>query len=183
MSDAAAAGTPTLRDWSLVYEGFDPGQEPLREALCALGNGRFASRGAAPEASADGTHYPGTYAAGVYNRLKSEVAGREVEDESLVNLPNWLHLAFRIEDGEWFDVRKVELADYRQALDLRRAVLTRTVRFRDAEGRETAIAQRRILSMANPNVFALQMTLLPVNWSGQVTFRSALDGRVSSSGV
>ena len=183
MSDAAAAGSPTLSGWSLVYEGFDPGQEPLREALCALGNGRFASRGSAPEASADGTHYPGTYAAGVYNRLKSEVAGRTVEDESLVNLPNWLHLAFRIEDGEWFDVREVELADYRQALDLRHAVLTRTVRFRDADGRQTALTQRRFLSMANPNVFALQMTLLPVNWSGRVTFRSALDGRVSNGGV
>ena len=183
MSDAAAAGTPTLSHWSLVYEGFDPGQEPLLEALCALGNGRVASRGAAPEASADGTHYPGTYAAGVYNRLKSEVAGREVEEESLVNLPNWLDLAFRIEDGEWFDVREVELADYRQTLDFRRAVLTRTVRFRDAEERETVIAQRRFLSMASPNVFALQMTLLPVNWSGRVTFRSGLDGRVSNSGV
>jgi trehalose/maltose hydrolase-like predicted phosphorylase len=183
MNDAAAAGTPTLSRWSLVYEGFDPAQEPLREALCALGNGRFASRGAAPEAGADGTHYPGTYAAGVYNRLKSEVAGREVEDESLVNLPNWLHLAFRIEDGEWFDVREVELAEYRQTLDLRRAVLTRRVRFRDGEGRETAIAQQRFLSMANPNVFALRMTLLPVNWSGRVTFRSALDGRVSNGGV
>ena len=183
MSDAAAAGTPTLSRWSLVYEGFDPGQEPLREALCALGNGRFASRGAAPEASADGTHYPGTYAASVYNRLKSEVAGREVEEESLVNLPNWLHLAFRIEDGEWFDVREVELVDYRQALDLRRAVLTRRVRFRDAEGHETVVAQQRFLSMARPNVFALEMTLLPVNWSGRVTFRSALDGRVSNGGV
>ena len=27
------------------------------------------------------------------------------------------------------------------------------------------------------------MTLLPVNWSGRVTFRSALDGRVSNGGV
>ncbi|MGH2982977.1 MAG: glycoside hydrolase family 65 protein [Solirubrobacterales bacterium] len=183
MSDAVAAGAPTLRDWSLVYEGFDPGQEPLREAVCALGNGRFASRGAAPEGSADGTHYPGTYAAGLYNRLTSEVAGREVDDESIVNLPNWLHLTFRIEDGEWFDVREVELVEYRQELDLRRAVLTRRVRFRDAEGRETAIVQHRLVSMANANVFALQTTLLPVNWSGLVTFRSALDGRVSNDGV
>ena len=35
--------------------------------------------------------------------------------------------------------REVELAEYRQELDLRRAVLTRRLRFRDAEGRETAI--------------------------------------------
>nr|WP_238165720.1 hypothetical protein [Kribbella sp. VKM Ac-2527] len=32
-------------------------------------------------------HYPGTYAAGCYNRLVSRVARREVENEDLVNLP------------------------------------------------------------------------------------------------
>jgi hypothetical protein len=33
--------------WSLVYEGFDPGREGMREALCALGNGYVTTRGAA----------------------------------------------------------------------------------------------------------------------------------------
>ncbi len=33
--------------WSLVYDGFDPAREGIREALCALGNGYFATRGAA----------------------------------------------------------------------------------------------------------------------------------------
>ncbi|MGZ5331665.1 MAG: trehalose-phosphatase, partial [Solirubrobacterales bacterium] len=120
---AASAMPPVLSGWSLAYEGFDPAQEPLREALCTLGNGRFASRAAAPEADADGVHYPGTYAAGCYNTLTSEVAGREVEDESIVNLPNWLPLSFRIEDGEWLDLSAVELHEYRQVLDLRRALL------------------------------------------------------------
>lgn len=174
---------PVLSGWSLAYEGFDPAQEPLREALCTLGNGRFASRAAAPEADADGVHYPGTYAAGCYNTLTSEVAGREVEDESIVNLPNWLPLSFRIEDGEWLDLSAVELHEYRQVLDLRRALLMRRLRFRDAEGRETEMTERRFLSMANPNLAALQTTLLPVNWSGGVTFRSALDGRVVNGGV
>ncbi len=183
MIDPAGAGAPALSGWSLAYEGFDPAQEPLREALCTLGNGRFASRGAAPEATAGGVHYPGTYAAGCYNRLTSEVAGREVEDESIVNLPNWLQLTFRIEDGEWFHVSKVELAEYRQELDLRRAVLTRRMRFHDPDGRETAMTQRRLVSMANPNVFALETSLVAVNWSGKVTFRSALDGGVSNDGV
>ncbi|MFT6591729.1 MAG: hypothetical protein ACJA2P_002587, partial [Rhodoferax sp.] len=32
--------------WSLVFDGFDPLQEGLREALCTLGNGYFATRGA-----------------------------------------------------------------------------------------------------------------------------------------
>ena len=31
--------------WTLVYEGFEPSKESLREALCTLGNGYFATWG------------------------------------------------------------------------------------------------------------------------------------------
>lgn len=78
-----------MRDWTWDYEGYDPGDERLRESMCTLGNGYFATRGAAPECAADSVHYPGTYVAGCYNRLTSEVAGRLVENEEMVNLPNW----------------------------------------------------------------------------------------------
>ncbi len=179
----AVGRVPALSGWSLSWEGFDPSHEALRESLCTLGNGRFASRAAAAESSADETHYPGTYAAGCYNRLTSDVAGREVEDESIVNLPNWLPLSFRIEDGEWLDLSRVELAEYRQELDLRRALLTRRVRFRDGLGHQTEFTERRLMSMADPNLAALETTVVPLNWSGRVTFRSALDGRVSNGGV
>ena len=37
------------RGWAWAYEGYDPEEERLREALCTLGNGYFATRGAAPE--------------------------------------------------------------------------------------------------------------------------------------
>jgi trehalose/maltose hydrolase-like predicted phosphorylase len=94
-----------MQDWMLVYNYFDPAEERLREALCTLGNGYFATRGAAKETSADETHYPGTYLAGGYNRLKSKIVGRVIENEDLVNLPNWLCLSFRAEDGDWFDLR------------------------------------------------------------------------------
>ena len=96
-------------EWTLTYDGWDPGQQPLREALCTLGNGFFATRGAAEESEAGGPHYPGTYLAGGYNRLESEVAGRIIENEDLVNWPNWLCLSFRIEGGPWFDLSAVEL--------------------------------------------------------------------------
>ena len=33
--------------WDYVFEGYDPQNEKLREALCTLGNGYFATRGAA----------------------------------------------------------------------------------------------------------------------------------------
>ncbi|MDP6561236.1 MAG: hypothetical protein QF619_14145 [Candidatus Binatia bacterium] len=50
-----------MSDWALDYEGFDPAQQRLLEALCTLGNGYFATRGAAEEAIASPIHYPGTY--------------------------------------------------------------------------------------------------------------------------
>ena len=85
--------------WDYVFDGYDPQSEKLREALCTLGNGYFATRGAAPESKAGQVHYPGTYAAGVYNRLVDDVSGTEIDNESLVNLPNWLALTFRIDGG------------------------------------------------------------------------------------
>ena len=94
--------------WDFVFDGYDPQNEKLREALCTLGNGYFATRGAAPESKAGQVHYPGTYAAGVYNRLVDDVSGTEIDNESLVNLPNWLALTFRIDGGSWFDIDAVD---------------------------------------------------------------------------
>mgnify|MGYP003775614433 CR=1 FL=1 len=98
-----------MDQWRLVYDGYDPGQEGLREALCTLGNGHFATRGAAPDCSANEIHYPGTYLAGGYNRLTTKIAGREVENEDLVNMPNWLPLTLRIDDGDWFRLDDLSL--------------------------------------------------------------------------
>ena len=172
-----------MSEWTLAYDGFDPGRQGLREALCTLGNGYFAARGAAEEAQADEVHYPGTYLAGCYNRLETAVGGRVVVNEDLVNLPNWLCLGFRLEDGPWFDLSAVEILDYRQELDFRNGVLTRRVRFRDRAGRVTIVRSRRLVHMKQRHLAALEMTLQAENWSGTATLRSALDGSVVNSGV
>ena len=172
-----------MSEWFLGYEGFEPDREGLREALCTLGNGVFATRGAAPEASADDVHYPGTYAAGTYDRLKTDIAGRTVENEDMVNLPNWLVLTFRPEGGGWLDLRKVDVIEHRQELNLRTGVLTRSFRFGDGEGRVTHVMQRRLVSMAEPSLAALETTIVAENWSGPMQIRSAVDGTVMNSGV
>jgi trehalose/maltose hydrolase-like predicted phosphorylase len=169
--------------WLLRYDGYDPEAEPLREALCTLGNGRFATRGAASESSAGGPHYPGTYAAGVFNRLSVTMAGQPVENESMVNLPNWLSLTFRVEDGPWLDVDRDHIEDYVQELDLRRGVLTRRFRVVDAEGRITAVAQRRFVSMADPYCAGQDATIVAENYDGTITVRSGLDAGVANTGV
>lgn len=109
-------------------------------------------RGAAPESKASQVHYPGTYAAGVYNRLEDLIGGTKTDHESLVNLPNWLPLTFRIDGGDWFDVDNVTLLSYRQTLDLRGAVLSRELRFRDDAGRTASVTQHRLVAMNQAHV-------------------------------
>ena len=172
-----------MNDWLFVYNGYQPQREGLREALCTLGNGYMATRGATPDSVADDVHYPGTYLAGGYNRLTTEIAGRDIENEDLVNLPNWLPLTFRIDDGAWFRLDAVEILSYRQELDLKRGVLHRHLRFRDPQGHTTGWRERRLVSMANPHLAGLSVELSAEDWSGQLTVRSALDGRVINGGV
>ncbi|RNL86882.1 glycoside hydrolase family 65 protein [Halostreptopolyspora alba] len=174
-----------MSKWVIAYDDSDAERvdEGRREALCTLGNGRFATRGAAPEVSADGVHYPGTYVAGCYDRRTSVVAGREVANEDMVNVPNWLPLTFRAADGPWFDGTTGQGHGQRWELDLRRGVLTRLLTVRDSQGRETRMTQRRIVSMDTPALAALETTFVPLNWSGRLTVRSALDGRVTNRGV
>ncbi len=123
----------------LSYVGFVPEVEGLREVLASTGNGRFCARGAAEWEDADEVHYPGTYAHGVYNRETTVLGGVPVLNEDLVNLPNWLVLKLRIEGGDAVRLAEVEVLEYRHELDLRGAVMTRSVRFRDGVGRETTL--------------------------------------------
>lgn len=169
--------------WLLVFEDFDPAQEGIREALCTLGNGYFATRGAAAGAQADDIHYPGTYLAGGYNRLRTDIADRLVENEDLVNFPNWLALAFRIAGEEWFDARGVKLLSYRQELDLRRGLLLRSLSFEDGQGRRSTLRERRLVSMGDRHLGALELALTADNWSAVVTLRSAIDARVANDGA
>ena len=169
--------------WSLVFEGFDPAQEGIREALCTLGNGYFATRGAVAGAVADDIRYPGTYLAGGYNRLRTDLAGRIVENEDLVNFPNWLALEFRIDGEDWFDVRTARLLSYHQEFDLRHGMLLRSISFEDGQGRRSTLRERRLISMADMHLGALELALTADNWSAGVTVRSALDGRVVNAGA
>jgi alpha,alpha-trehalase len=169
--------------WILCYDGFEPAQEKLREALCTLGNGKFATRGAAEEVGVERTHYPGTYVAGGYNRLESEISGHAVTNEDLVNFPDWLPITFRPVDGPWLNYKTFQMLTYRQQLHMQDGILHRLVRWRDPDGRETTVATQRLVHMLKAHYAALSYSITPENWTGPVHIRSWLNAGVSNSGV
>ena len=169
--------------FTLTYDGYEPAEEGLREALTSTGNGYFCTRGTAEWEDADDVHYPGTYAHGGYNRETTIMGGTPVPNEDLVNLPNWLVLKLRVEGEEVLRLADIELLSYRHEYDVRNAIVSRMMRFRDGAGRETTLLSRRLVSMAHGHQAGIQWTITPENWSGRVEVISALDGRVTNRGV
>jgi trehalose/maltose hydrolase-like predicted phosphorylase len=170
--------------YAIVCDRYDRAQERRHEALFALGNGRLLVRGCAPEAVIGPLHHPGTYRAGCYDRVICEIAGERIDTEALVNLPNWLPLSFRASgEAEWFALDRVEILSYRHVLALGPGTTRREVCFRDKSGRSTRICEERLVSMAEPQLAALRLTIRPQNWAGTVEVRSAIDGAVTNANL
>jgi alpha,alpha-trehalase len=173
----------TTNGFMLVYDGFVPEEEGLREALTSTGNGYICVRGSAEWEDASDVHYPGTYAHGVYNRESTILGSHPIPNEDLVNLPRCWSLKLCLEGEEPVRLANILLLRYRHSYDARHAVLTRELRFRDRAGRETSLRSRRFVSMGRMHLAALEWRIVPENWSGRVQVLSALDGRVLNRGV
>jgi alpha,alpha-trehalase len=169
--------------WLLTFDGYDPADEKRREALCTVGNGYLATRGAWRGCPAGDVHAPGTYLAGCYDRLRDERDGVVLENESLVNLPDWLPLSVAVGDGDWLGPETAELLAHQLELDLRRGVLTRRFRIRAAGGEVVTGVERRFVSMDSPHLAGLSLAVVVEGWSGRLRVRSAIDGTVTNSGV
>jgi len=172
--------------WLLRYFDYLPDMERSREALLAVGNGYFGTRGALEESKASKTNYPGTYISGLFNRLVSKVGDRDIENEDFVNIINWLPISFRIENGPWFELSpepSFAIKTLNRTLDLKSGELRREMVVEDKKGRMTRVVSSRFAGMADPHRAGLRYTICPLNYSGRIEVRSALSGNHKNEGV
>ncbi|MBN2615839.1 MAG: beta-phosphoglucomutase family hydrolase [Bacteroidales bacterium] len=169
--------------WKLEYNDYAEKKERSREALLAVGNGYFGTRGAMEETDANAVNYPGTYIAGVYNRLITPIAGKDISNEDFVNCPNWLPIRFKVEEGSWFDPNKHEILSIHRTVDFKTGVLYRNMLVKDDEGNISKVTSERFASMDQPHLAAIRYSVTPVNYSGVLTFWTALDGALENEGV
>ncbi len=169
--------------WSVLYKDYDREKEKVREALLTTGNGFFATRGAMEESTAGKYNYPASYMTGFYNRRKSKVSDRWVENEDFVNFINWLPVNFRVEGGEWFDPNRHPFSLIERRLDLKTGMLYRSLIVNHEDGKKTLVGSRRIVSMADPHLGELEYSVTPLNYSGRLELFSALDGNLINEGV
>jgi len=169
--------------WNITYHSYEPEKERTREALLTVGNGYSGSRGAMEENNANKINYPGTYIAGLYNRLSTPVAGREVWNEDFVNAPNWLPITFRINDGDWFDINSSTIIQVKRTLDFKTGLLTRILKVKDDAGNITQIESERFTSMANPHLSSIRYSVKPINYDGTITLKTGINGAIINDGV
>lgn len=172
----------TKANWIVSYDQYNPDSEQRRESLCTLGNGIFFTRGAFADADADGIHYPGTYVAGGYNAIELKSEGESFLREELVNMPNWLCLKIKIEEDPWISIDQVDILQFSQNLNLLEGILYREISFSDKQKRETKISERRFVHMQHSQLAGVEIVVTPLNWSGTVTVRSAIDATITNNG-
>ena len=170
--------------WNIEYYGYTGGKrERSKESLLTVGNGYLGVRGALTESKASDDNYPGTYVASMYNKLVTEVAGRDVVNEDFVNLPNAQFITVQVEGAEIYEPNKNKVIELQRELNLQSSLLTTKMIGEDNQGNRFEIVTKKVANMENPHEYAISYTIKPLNFSKKITIISEIDAQIVNYGV
>ncbi|MGG6266691.1 beta-phosphoglucomutase [Leptolyngbya sp. AN03gr2] len=138
-------------DWTVIEPEFDPKLLNSRETVFTIGNGYLGTRGSFEEGFSQSQ--AATLIHGVYDDVP-------VVYTELVNCPDWLPLLI-IVDGDRFRLDQGEILSYERQLDVKRAVLTRSVKWRSPNGKTVSLSFERFASLADEHVVGLRCQITP----------------------
>ncbi len=170
--------------WNIEYYGYTGGKrERSKESLLTVGNGYLGIRGALTETKASNNNYPGTYVAGMYNKLTTNVAGRDVVNEDFVNLPNAQFLTIKVDGAEIYEPNKDKVIELKRVLNLKTSELVTKLIGEDNEGNQFEITTKKIVNMFNSHEYAISYSVKPLNFSKNIEIISEIDGQIINYGV
>ncbi|WP_158797092.1 glycoside hydrolase family 65 protein [Pedobacter sp. L105] len=169
-------------EWNIIEEGFDPHLNKVSESLFSLGNGRMGQR-ANFEETYSGETLQGNYVAGVYYPDKTRVGwwknGYPEYFAKVLNAANWMGLELTL-DAEVLDLSVCKVTAFKRVLNMKEGYLERTFTAELSSGKQVKVAAKRFFSIANDEIAALHYQLIPLNFSGQLSVKSFIDGDVKN---
>jgi maltose phosphorylase len=163
--------------WKIIEEGFKPENGRVSESIFSLGNEYMGVRGYFDEGYS-GDRLVGSYFNGVFEEGKAIPSGNYrgmiTRTCFMANTVDWLYTRISI-DGETLDIAKSNIKDFVRCLDMKKGILTRDFIWNTSSGKSVKISFERFLSMTNLKLGCQRVSLQPVNFSGKVNVRSALD--------
>ncbi|MBU1871743.1 MAG: hypothetical protein KKH80_02965, partial [Candidatus Omnitrophica bacterium] len=163
----------TEHSWLIKEKGWVRSLQGGRESQFALGNGFLGSRAVLEEIPYESK--PGTYIAGLYDKIGSQVA-------ELVNLPNPFNFKIMI-DGERLGVLTMDAVEHRRVLNLRKGLLLRHTVFQDTKKRRYDFQSLRFLSMASKNIGVMQVVFTSLDSAVKLSIETGIDTSVHNTGT
>ena len=148
--------------WKIIEEGWNPENVKAAESIFSLGNGAMGQR-ANFEESYSGSSFQGSYVGGIYYPDKTKVGwwknGYPEYFAKVLNAPNWIGIHVMINDEE-FDLNKaIKVTNYKRELDMKMGLYTRSFTATLKPGLEVTISSRRFLSLARPELGAIEYSI------------------------
>ncbi|MBB2149606.1 glycoside hydrolase family 65 protein [Pedobacter gandavensis] len=169
-------------EWNIIEEGFDPHLNKVSESLFSIGNGRMGQR-ANFEEDYTGETLQGNYVAGVYYPDKTRVGwwknGYPEYFAKVLNATNWIGLHIQI-DGEILDLNTAEVSDFKRVLNMKEGTLSRQFIAKLNSGKIVKVEALRFCSIVDDEVAALHYRLTALNFEGQISIISFIDGDVKN---
>ena len=169
-------------EWNIVEEGFDPHLNKISESLFSIGNGRMGQR-ANFEEDYTGETLQGNYVAGVYYPDKTRVGwwknGYPEYFAKVLNATNWIGLNIQI-DGETLDLNTAAVTDFKRVLNMKEGTLTRQFTAKLKSGKMVQVESIRFCSIVDDEVAALHYRIKALNFEGQISITSFIDGDVKN---
>ena len=159
--------------WLIRENSWAKSLQNIRESQFALGNGYLGTRGVLEEIPYEAQ--PGTYIAGLYDRMASQVA-------ELVNLPNPINFKFAIR-GEKVGLIAMDSLEHRRVLNMKKAVLVRRTLYRDTKRRHYDFQSLRFISMHNKNIGAMQVVFTPLDADCVLDINTGIDTAVFNARI
>jgi len=175
-----------LQAWQLVEDRFDSEVNPVQETLFALGNGYLGLRGAHEERFSgladktfDETFINGFYECSPLYYPEGSYALAKVH-QFMLSVPNAKGISFDV-DGENFDLFQGKVVHYDRSLDFQTGILRRNIEWSSPSGNRVSITSKRLVSFRRKNVFAIEYEIKALNFSGNITIKSAIDGPIAKN--
>ncbi len=170
-------------EWSIIQQGFDRDHVTSSESIFSIGNGYMGQR-ANYEEDYSGETLQGHYIGGIYYPDKTRVGwwknGYPEYFAKVLNAPDWIGMSIAV-DGETLDLNKVRVSDFRQELNMKEGWLKRTFKATFSGGQQIDVCSTRLISMTHKELGAIQYRLKALNFSGQLSWSSHVDGGIMNS--
>ncbi len=162
-------------EWRLVEKEYYPGRLAQFETLFTVANGYMGIRGAFEEA--EPAHRNATLINGFHETWPivygEEAFGFATTGQTLVNVPDAKRIRLYVDD-EPFSLSHASLLSYERALDMREGVLHRELLWELASGKVVSIRSRRLVSLTDRHVAALEYEVTVLNASVPVVVASEI---------